>query len=42
MRNNVFTVEVNKIVLSANYDKQIQSISSLETYVYGTNKDLLC
>ena len=36
MRNNVFTEEVNNIALSANHDKRIQSIDSVETYAYGT------
>ena len=30
--HNVFTEEVNKITLSANDDKKIQSIGSIETY----------
>ena len=36
----VFTEENNKIVLCANHDKRIQSIKSIETYAYGTRKDL--
>ena len=36
------TEEVNKIALSANNDKRIQSIDSVETYAFGTSKDLLC
>ena len=36
----VFSREVNKIAWSANYDKRIQSISSIETYPYGTSKGL--
>ena len=40
--NNVFTEEVNKIALSANEDKRIKSIDSVETYAYGTSKDLIC
>ena len=38
---NVFTEEVNKIALSANDDKRIQSIDSIKRYVYGTNKELI-
>ena len=38
---NVFTEEINKIALSLNDDKRIQSIDSIETYAYGTSKDLL-
>ena len=37
---NVFTEEVNKTELSANNDKRIQSIDSIETYAYGPSKDL--
>ena len=40
-RHNVFTEEVNKVALSSNDDKRMQSIGSIETYVYGTNKDLV-
>ena len=39
--HNVFTEEVNKITLSANDDKRIQSIDSTETYAYRTSKDLV-
>ena len=31
----------NKIVLSANDDKRIQSIDSIKTYTYGTSNDLV-
>ena len=41
-KHNVFTEEVNKIALSANDDKKIQSTDSLEKYVYGRSKDLIC
>ena len=40
--HNVFAEEINKIALSSNDDKRIQSIDSLETYAYGMNKDLVC
>ena len=40
-KHNVFTEEVNKIVLSTNDDKRIQSINSIETYPYRTSKDLI-
>ena len=33
--------EVNKITLSANDDKGIQSINSIETDTYATSKDLI-
>ena len=37
-RYNVFTKEINKIALSSNDDKRIQTIDLLETYAYGTSK----
>ena len=40
-QRNVFTEEGNKIVLSSNDNKRIQSIDSTETYAYGTSKDLV-
>ena len=40
-RHNVFTEEVNKILLSTNNGRGIQSTDSIETYAYGTNKDLV-
>ena len=39
-RHNVFTEVINKIALSANDDKRILAIDSMETYRYGTNKDV--
>ena len=41
-RRNVFTEEINKIVLSSNNDKRIQLIDSVEIYGHGVNKDLVC
>ena len=41
-KHNVFTEEINKIVLSSNYDKTIQSIDLVEAYTNGTRKDLIC
>ena len=41
-KHNVFTGDVDKISLSANDDKRIQSIDSIERYVYGASKDLVC
>ena len=38
---NVFIEEVNEIALSTKDDKRIQSIDSMETYVYGRSKDLI-
>ena len=40
-RHNVFTEEINKIALSSNDDKRIQSIDSIETYAYATSKNLI-
>ena len=36
----VFTVEINKIALSSNDDKRMQSIYSIETYAHGMTYDL--
>ena len=41
-RHNVFTEEINKIALSSNDDKRMQSIDLIETYAHGTSKDLIC
>ena len=38
---NVFTEEINKIALSLNDDKTMQSINSIETYTYRTSKNLV-
>ena len=43
-KHNIFTKEVNKISLSSNNDKRIQSIDSIVyrfIYAYGTSKDLV-
>ena len=41
-KHNIITEEVkNLIVLSANDDKRLQSIDSIETYACGTSKDLV-
>ena len=37
----MFTEEINKIALSSNDNKRMQSINSIETYAYGTSKDLV-
>ena len=41
-KEKVSTEEVKKIVFRANSNKRIQSINSIETYAYGTEKDLVC
>ena len=38
---NVFNEEINKITLSSNNDKKIQSTDSIETNSYGMNKDIV-
>ena len=40
-RHNVFTEEINRIALSSNDDKRMQSIGLIETYSYGMNRDLV-
>ena len=40
-KQNAFTEKVNKIALSANHNKRIQSIGSVETYGYRASKDLI-
>ena len=37
----MFTEKINKIALSSNDDKRIQSIDSIETCAYRTSKDLV-
>ena len=41
-RYNVFTEVINKIASSSSDDKRMQSIDSIETYAYGTSKNLIC
>ena len=40
-RHNIFSEEINKIALSSNDDKRIQSIDLIETYAYETKKVLV-
>ena len=40
-RQNIFTEEINKIALSSNGDKRMQSIDLIEKYAYGTRKYLV-
>ena len=40
-KHNIFTAEINKIAWSANAVKRIQSIDSVETYAYGTNREII-
>ena len=41
MKDNVFTEQINKIALTSNDDKRMQSIGSIKRYVYVTRKDLV-
>ena len=38
----MYTEEVNKIALSSNDDKRIQSFDKVTTYLYGTNAFKVC
>ena len=38
---NDFTEEINEITLSSIDDKIMQSLDSIEMYIYGTRKDLI-
>ena len=40
-KDNAFTEKVNKILLTANDDKRIQAIDSIETFAYRTNKEIM-
>ena len=40
-RHNVFTEEINKIAVSSNDEKKVQSIDLIGTYEDGTSKDLV-
>ena len=39
--HNVFTEEIDKIALSSNDNKRMQTVDSTETYAYGMSKDLV-
>ena len=39
-KHNVFREKINKISLSVGDDKRIQSINSMKTYAYKTNKEI--
>ena len=40
--HRVYTEEVNKIVLSSNDDKRLQTFNKVTTYPYGTNAFKVC
>ena len=39
--HKVYTEEVNKIALSSNDDKRLQTFDGIETYSYGTKNEML-
>ena len=40
--HNMYTEEVNKIVLNSNDDKRLQTFDRVTTYPYGTNAFKVC
>ena len=40
--HDVYTEEVNKIALSSNNDKRLQTFDRIKTYPYGTNTFKVC
>ena len=40
--HNVYTEQTNKIVLSSNDDKRLQTFHKITTYPYGTNSFRVC
>ena len=40
--HKVYTEEVNKIALSSNDDKRLQTFDVIETYLYGTDAFKVC
>ena len=40
--HKVYTEEVNKITLSSDDDKRLQTFDKIETYPYGTNAFKVC
>ena len=40
--HDVYTEDVNKIALSTNDDKRLQTYDKIETYPYGTNAFKVC
>ena len=39
--HNMYTEEVNKIALSSNYDKRLQTFNRITTYPYGTDQMMI-
>ena len=40
--HKVYTEEANKIALSSNDDKRLQTLDKIATYPYGTNATIVC
>ena len=40
--DNVYTEQINKITLSSNDDKRLQTFDKITTYPYGTNTFKVC
>ena len=40
--HNVYTEQINKITLSSNGDKRLQTFDKITTYPYGTNASKVC
>ena len=40
--HNVYTEQINKIALSSNDDKRLQTFDKITTYQYGTNEFKVC
>ena len=40
--HNLYTEEVNKIALSSNDDKRLQTVDKITTYPYGTSATIVC
>ena len=40
--HKVYTEEINKIALSSNDDKRLQTFDKIKTYPYGTNTFKVC
>ena len=41
-RHNVYTEEINKIALSSNGDKRLQTFGRITSYPYGTSAGKVC
>ena len=40
--HNVYTEQINKIALSSNHDKRLQTFDKITTYLYGTSAFKVC